>query len=322
MKTKFLVVTLILFSAVKLQAQAIYNFSKLNNTYTNLTGLTNIHNNAPWTEDDLSTGWTYTLPFNFKVNGVNYKFLAFQGVKLKLFSINGDEITLSGTGIYVGDKSVNGATTSVSPIGYKVEGTSGNRIFKFQLKNAGSSVEIDFYNLNHIYLNVQIWLYENTNIIEYHIGPNNVNNYSYPAEDKRYFGLVDESGELFVSTLATDAQNPTYTELNDLDLISSTNSGFSNFPLENTVYRFSPKANASVDDLFFQKVKVYPNPTNDFLKFDDLTENKTYKIYDLNGRLIKTGTISDIHNTINVSDFSCGTYILKVDNASLKFVKK
>lgn len=322
MKTKLFLSILLLFSAVKLQAQAIYNFSKLNNTYTDLTGLTNIHNNAPWTEDDLSTGWTYTLPFNFKVNGVNYKFLAFQGVKLRLFSINSDEISLSGTGIYVGDKSVNGATTSLSPIGYKVEGTPGNRIFKFQLKNAGSSVEIDFYNLNHIYLNVQIWLYENTNIIEYHIGPNNVNNYSYPAEDKRYFGLVDESGELFVSTLATDAQNPTYTELNDLDLISSTNSGFSNFPLENTVYRFSPKANASVDDLFFQKVKVYPNPTNDILHFDNVTETKTYKIYDIKGALLKTGIVSKNQNKIDVSALPTALYILKINGDSLKFVKR
>lgn len=322
MKNKLLLSVLFVCALCSVHAQAIYNFSKLSSTYTEQTGLTNIHNNSPWTEDGLSEGWNYTLPFNFNINGVNYKFVAFQGAQLRLFSMNMDEIILSSTGIYVADKSVSGATTSISPIGYKVEGAVGSRIFKFQLKNAGSSVEKYFYNLNNMYLNVQVWLYEGTNVIEYHIGPNNINNYSYEAEEKRYFGLVDASSESFICTLATDAQNPTYTELTDLDLISATNSGFSNYPLANTVYRFTPVGNASMGDVFFQKVKVFPNPTSDLLKFEGLIETKNYAIFDGKGALVKKGIISDDQNAIDVSNLPQATYILKVDDASFKFIKQ
>lgn len=322
MKNKLLLSVFFVCTLCSVHAQAIYNFSKLSSTYTEQTGLTNIHNNSPWTEDGLSEGWNYTLPFNFNINGVNYKFVAFQGAQLRLFSMNMDEIILSSTGIYVADKSVSGATTSISPIGYKVEGAVGSRIFKFQLKNAGSSVEKYFYNLNHMYLNVQVWLYEGTNVIEYHIGPNNINEYYYEGEDKRYFGLVDASGESFICTLAIDAENPTYNELTDLDLISAGNSGFSNYPLANTVYRFTPAGSASVSDVFFQKVKVFPNPTTNVLKLEGLSETKNYTIFDSKGTLIQKGSVSDENDTIDVSSLSSATYFLNINKASLKFVKK
>jgi len=75
-------------------------------------------------------------------------------------------------------------------------------------------------------------------------------------------------------------------------------------------------------DVFFQKVKVFPNPTSDLLKFEGLIETKNYAIFDGKGALVKKGIISDDQNAIDVSNLPQATYILKVDDASFKFIKQ
>ena len=67
---------------------------------------------------------------------------------------------------------------------------------------------------------------------------------------------------------------------------------------------------------------MYPNPTADFLFFDYLTQAKDYTIYNLNGKIVKKGTISEEHNKINVSEIPAAFYLLQVDQSTFKFVKK
>lgn len=63
--------------------------------------------------------------------------------------------------------------------------------------------------------------------------------------------------------------------------------------------------------------KVYPNPANGIVNISALKTTQgeaTLNLYDLNGRKLMSKTVkSSVENTINVSDFSSGVYILKIN---------
>jgi len=69
-------------------------------------------------------------------------------------------------------------------------------------------------------------------------------------------------------------------------------------------------------------IKVFPNPTAEILNISSgETTNKTYQIFDTNGKLVKQGTISGANTTVNVVDLSSGTYVLAIsgiNNTPLK----
>src|SRR5690606_7718197 len=74
MKTK-ITLLITLFIGLLANAQPFYTFSKLTATYTDLVSPISINNNKPWQKHNVNNGlyWDYTLPFNFNINGVNYK---------------------------------------------------------------------------------------------------------------------------------------------------------------------------------------------------------------------------------------------------------
>lgn len=78
----------------------------------------------------------------------------------------------------------------------------------------------------------------------------------------------------------------------------------------------------SNDDMM-RKILVYPNPSNDELKFD-FQEQKInqIRIFDLMGNLIKNLSQEEIQaNQIDISSFPKGTYLFQIDSNS-KFVSQ
>jgi hypothetical protein len=70
-----------------------------------------------------------------------------------------------------------------------------------------------------------------------------------------------------------------------------------------------------------QQIKVYPNPTSDFIYLDlPESEQSEYQIIDLSGNLIKSGVVSD--SKISISHLSLGGYVLKVRSKKGITVKK
>ncbi|MGH1388181.1 T9SS type A sorting domain-containing protein [Kordia sp.] len=67
-------------------------------------------------------------------------------------------------------------------------------------------------------------------------------------------------------------------------------------------------------------IKIYPNPANDILNISGLTAKADYSIHSLEGKLIAQGTIKE-DGRIDVSQFSKGFYILKVENNVFKILK-
>lgn len=69
--------------------------------------------------------------------------------------------------------------------------------------------------------------------------------------------------------------------------------------------------------------RVFPNPTNDFLNIEfATTTEKHIEIYSMTGKLLESFTTNKENFKIDVLKFSSGTYILKIDGESYKFIKE
>ena len=63
---------------------------------------------------------------------------------------------------------------------------------------------------------------------------------------------------------------------------------------------------------------VYPNPVAQTLRIDGAEAGSTFTIYDLQGRTL----MQTIENQIDVSSLAQGSYLLKVNDQVVKFIKK
>ncbi|MBK6984779.1 MAG: T9SS type A sorting domain-containing protein [Bacteroidetes bacterium] len=60
---------------------------------------------------------------------------------------------------------------------------------------------------------------------------------------------------------------------------------------------------------------MYPNPTKDFLKLkleNYKSENLTYHLYQLDGKIIETKKIENLDVTISMEHLASGIYFLKI----------
>ncbi len=67
--------------------------------------------------------------------------------------------------------------------------------------------------------------------------------------------------------------------------------------------------------------KVYPNPVKDVLSVSGIAKDSKYEIYSLDGKLIKQGMYNSA-SKINVNNLSKGTYLIKIGESNLKFIKQ
>ena len=72
-----------------------------------------------------------------------------------------------------------------------------------------------------------------------------------------------------------------------------------------------------VNDTIVNTIVVYPNPTQELLIIQGI-ESQTLRIYDLQGRLLKT----EWGNQISVGNLSDGTYLLQIGTQVVRFIKK
>lgn len=77
-------------------------------------------------------------------------------------------------------------------------------------------------------------------------------------------------------------------------------------------------------DKFDEKpiVKVYPNPSSDYVSISGLRESKKYEIYNILGKQVANGLVSN-KTPIHIENYVSGLYILKIENVNtIKFIKK
>jgi PKD repeat protein len=230
------------------QAQFRYSFKDTTAAYTALTGATSLNGSTIWDEDVFNA----PIPFNWTFDSVNTMTSVpvsfewpYAGIAQSLTGSAISGMMFGGLADFV-DRGAAG-TTSLSPISYTVTGTTPNRIFKLECRNVGF---YDDPNLND-FVNFQTWIYETSNVIEFHYGSSSVTG----ASDYFYTGVgpiigmardLDFSGGTGNLYFVTGAASARTIDSVDLSGGSSTTppDPISAWPDSGTVFRFTPRIKA------------------------------------------------------------------------------
>jgi hypothetical protein len=153
-----------------------YTFSMQTAAYTPLSGAVSLNSGITW--DD--PFYSITLPFTFNIYTFTPDSIFFDdwwlGSVLSIDYYSPNSSLLSPAMVDLidrGSDTVNfdGEPGSLSPLSFKTEGTPGSRILKIEWHNAGFYNDLESDNQSTDSVCFQLWLYETTNIIEYHYGP-------------------------------------------------------------------------------------------------------------------------------------------------------
>ena len=81
---------------------------------------------------------------------------------------------------------------------------------------------------------------------------------------------------------------------------------------------------ANVNELtVVDEIKVFPNPSNESISVNmPISNDVDYEIVSPEGKIIKSGTLSNTLPSIDISNLSNDIYFLKINNEVLKFVVK
>ncbi|MFM7725329.1 MAG: hypothetical protein ACKO7B_01385, partial [Flavobacteriales bacterium] len=156
----------------KLSAQTFpYGFSVLNDPYTDLLEPISISNADVWDDPfyTASAGFEFTL-FETLTNTLGIISPGSQIVNLNEASPDTVELLAP----YFADIMTANDNDPVSPISYQLEGPPGNQVFKLEWKNVGFYGEFQASNSFYNTTNFQLWLYQNSGVIEFRYGPNTI----------------------------------------------------------------------------------------------------------------------------------------------------
>jgi len=312
-------ITTIIFLLAGFLVQAQYELTVLNEGYDNLEDTTSLNNGEIW--DDPS--FTIPIGFDFQLgpNVVDTIFISDESTGGLPTTI--DDINAAPFGAFapvLQDIVDRGATTgiSLSPISFKLEGEAGSQIFKLEWNNVGFVEEETLQD----FMNFQLWLYEEGNIVEYRYGPNEINDPNSSFEDLDGIQvallplLTAEGGEPLEDAyvLSGDPLNPDFIVLSTTDdFDNAENISLTGAIPDGTVYRFSPEAlgidNAEGESIGF---KMFPNPANEILTIDSKGVDYELEIYNISGQRVMKSDSSQ--NTHNISNLSNGVYVVKIES--------
>ena len=93
--------------------------------------------------------------------------------------------------------------------------------------------------------------------------------------------------------------------------------------VENTATRnYQLNVVTGINDIKNSDIKIYPNPTNNIINIEGLNknENNTIQIFDVQGKLVITKTITE-KGTIDLSELNKGVYVIKIGEVAQRIVK-
>jgi len=331
-----LAVALLWLGMSSLQAQFNYTFSVQNQTYAALTGTTTLNGTTVWDDEDFSQ----TLGFSFDINGipVSSAYLTSSLGYGMLSTSNSASIfsTFLYTNADLWDRAnVTGGSTPSSPMSFVMTGTTPNRVMKIEINNAGFYQETDF-STNNDYINMQIWLYETSHVIEFHYGASAIHHdttYFPEVSGKPFFGFfknynVSNGNVTMAYFLKGVASAPV---IDSVSVLTSISDGLSTWPSNGTVYRFTPKPSTPTGIaslMALEAVAVYPTLAhNELIVDNNEKETLNYTILALNGAAVdKNGILSNGTNTVDISMLASGVYVIDLHSATgakrVKFVKQ
>ncbi len=336
---KILFILYMLIPAISFSQYKYYKDSSFTQSFNYLSGTTSVNNGLFWDDPD------YTVPLGFMFHlfndSSNQLYLssnlglgAFVSIHpVSTSSTNATFIMASGCDLQDRDTSMIG---SFSPISYTLSGTTPSRIFKMEWKNAGFLNAIDNGQYTDS-MNLQLWLYETSNIVEVRFGNGNyVSPFSdlYDGGPGALVAIVDSldlntSFARMMYFLKNNPTNPALDSLVNLGIFSPP--GMNGNPASGSVYRFIPKVISNTNVGYSTYTTTV---SNDILYLADKNELRidifnidtfNYLITDLNGKAIEKGRLQKGRKNIDTKSFASGMYVLKLlsdkENVSFKFIR-
>jgi hypothetical protein len=330
MKQNILAILLTLASAGVFAQQAVgphYVFTSYNSAFTPLEEATSLDGGQIW--DDPT--WTVPLGFNFYTANDTITTLYVGELGATIYGIQDDSLTDVFLPYYADIANADNDTL-VSPVSYVIQGPPGFQICIIEWLNVGfyedSSVTGTYTNTTSF----QLWIYENSNIFEYHYGPNNITNptlvhaFGAPVaaflenlnqnsgfEWDGFYCVTGNSNEEIITPLAPNevlvSQGiPPYALLNGE-------------PAEGTVFRFAPTF-VNVEENSLASFDVFPNPTNGILNvFNPTQETVAAQILSADGKVIQVETLNAGRNSIQTDQLASGFYLLRINGTCTSFIK-
>ena len=332
MKNKILAFFLTLASAGVFAQQAAgphYVFSRYNSAFTPIEEATSLDAGQIW--DDPT--WTVPLGFTFYTANDTITTLYLGELGSTIYGIQDDSLTDVFLPYY-SDIANADNDTLVSPVSYVIQGPPGSQIFIIEWLNVG------FYQdwaANGSYTNTtsfQLWLYENSNIFEYHYGPSNVTDptvvHMFGAPASAFVeNLNQNSGFEWDGFYAVsgNSEAETITTLTTNDVLMAqgfpANALLNGEPTSGTVFRFAPTFVGVEENESSISFEVYPNPTQGNLNVFNPTQSTVVaQILSSEGKLVQTVTLTSGRNSIQTENLSTGLYMLRANGTSTSFIKQ
>lgn len=333
MKKTLLLITcfhVCILTSVKLYSQAPvfgYDVTYDTATYVPLTSGTVISSGI-WTPTTL---FIAPIGFNFTVGGTK--------TINSFFIVGGTDVITDTSGATIfGDFQMEDATlvdrgvishVPSSPIRYVLSGTPGNYIFKAEIFNAGFGDEfINYHTLNDS-INMQIWFYQGSNVVEYRYGPSQISHYTdyyYIGGPEIGFGPnLDTAGNGTLYILkGNSTPNPPYPAVMAVDSFKDTTQGISSYPSTGTVYQFKPRT-AYINTIpSLNDASIYPTCARDRITISYFYNGETtYSIININGASVNISGKTNFGTThVDISNLPSGMYLLEMQNEGGRVVRK
>jgi hypothetical protein len=323
-------------SAQNFEKRYVFSHTK-GNQYTALSGSAVEFTLPPNWDDDVSD--TIIFPFPFKYQNVTINDIAVEtNGNLILNGARNQDVEAGNIfGLYMDYESKNRGK-----VFHETVGTTPNRIFKVAFQNLGRVSDL----AGNDTMNYQIWLYEKDNAIEYRVGFHNVPDTSFAQNTGEFLsnnkevvhiGLLGNKGD----SLAMDPNNAYLqyvlygTAAKDSfvyypDLTSSiggsifVETSYKKYPDNGDVFRFIPKSgtNGILKNEKLSLNSISPNPSSSGLFEINIADmkfiNAHFCIYNMEGKVVKKGSIDKAHFQLDLSGFAKGVYSLHIQDNSLK----
>lgn len=205
----------------------------------------------------------------------------------------------------------------ISDISYTVTGTIGSRICIIQVSNAGFFGEIAANTGTLSEVNLQLWLYEGSNNIEFRFGTVNIQNPSDNLTNPNGFlcGLAENIDLNTAGCLSSNVLNGLHSSPTMVEISQSLSEVIAGAIQSGRVYKFTrfvidPVGIAQQENK--KQFVLFPNPASNTIyyngEFETFTNGQIY-FYALDGRLISTKKLLP---ATDISELSKGIYLVKV----------
>lgn len=320
---------------VEVQAQSStipYTFSHYTAEYADLTEPISVNQGFTWDDPAFSIPIGFTFQYFDRIIDTIYIDSWFSVVALAIDDDQeGTDPVLFAYGADIIDRgadSINweGKPNSLSPISYQLEGEIGSRILKIEWKNAGFFGDLNTNKELNDYVNFQVWLYEVSNVVELHFGPQEISDPVLAFENigGPYIGLLPEFNYWYDTVtedglwLEGDPAAPQTTERNTLVYLDGA------IP-NGMVYQFTPSIGTGVEEPINRldpalQVQLYPNPAKDQLQIimpqkEDVNPIQV-ELLSISGKILQSFELNNTHTILDIRNLQGGLYLLQLTNDS------